>query len=221
MATVKRNPSNQDFTANTDGWDLSAGTTVRKLTVTGANLTLTGAGTGVATIDSNQNVNLPSFQSITLTSTYTLTSQTAAQKLFNSSTNGAVAVLGSATYFFDGFYHLTSMSASSGSFGFALGGTAVLSSQQWHSAALKATTLTTAATMQTTFNTAANTTIVTASTATAGICHVWGKIIVTTGGTIIPQVSLGIAAAAVVGIGSYFHIWKAGSNSFTTMGAWS
>lgn len=221
MATVKTNPSNQDFTNNSDGWDLTGGTTRRKLTVTGADVTITGSGTAVASIDTSQNVNLLSFQSITLTSTYTLTSQTAAQKLFNSSTNGQVTIQGSSTYFFDGFFHLSSMSATSGSFGFALGGTAVLSSQQWHTAALKATTLTTAATMQTTFNTAANTTLVTASTSTAGICHVWGKIIVTTGGTLIPQVSLGVAAAAVVGIGSYFHIWRAGSNTFTTMGAWS
>ena len=52
-------------------------------------------------------------QFITLTSTYTLTSQTAAQKLFNSSTNGAVT-LAVGTYYFECFFSLSSMSSSSG-----------------------------------------------------------------------------------------------------------
>lgn len=46
---AKRNSSNQDYTNNSDGWDLTGGTTGRKLTVTGANITLTGSGTNVYT----------------------------------------------------------------------------------------------------------------------------------------------------------------------------
>lgn len=49
---AKRNSSNQDFTVNADGWDLSAGTTGRKLTVTGADITITGAGTNIYTFPS-------------------------------------------------------------------------------------------------------------------------------------------------------------------------
>lgn len=46
---AKRNSSNQDYTNNADGWDLTGGTTGRKLTVTGADITLTGSGTAVHT----------------------------------------------------------------------------------------------------------------------------------------------------------------------------
>lgn len=47
---TKQNSSNQDFTSNADGFDISGGTTARKLTVTGAAITLTGSGTNVYTM---------------------------------------------------------------------------------------------------------------------------------------------------------------------------
>lgn len=159
-------------------------------------------------------------QFTTLTSPYTLTSQTAAQKLFNASTNGALTVQGSTAYWFECFFTLSSMSASSGSFGFALGGTATLTSQMWETEANKAA-LATAASAQNTVNTAANTAIATATTNTTGWAKIWGKVRVNAAGTLIPQVSLGVAAAAVVGADSYFRIWPAGASSVTTAGNWS
>jgi len=42
---AKQNSVNLDITNNSDGFDVSGGTTSRKLTVTGADLTLTGSGT--------------------------------------------------------------------------------------------------------------------------------------------------------------------------------
>ena len=114
------------------------------------------------------------------------------------------------------------MSATSGTFGFAIGGTATLTSIGWTSQALKATTQTTAATLQTTFNTtAANTTLVTASTQTGGFAKITGLIRVNAAGTIIPQVSLSIAAAAVVGVNSYFRLIPLGTNTVTSVGNWS
>lgn len=47
---VKNNSSNNDFTNNADGFDVSGGTTKRKLAVTGADITLTGSGTAVITL---------------------------------------------------------------------------------------------------------------------------------------------------------------------------
>jgi hypothetical protein len=41
---AKRNAAGQDFTNNSDGWDLTGGTTPRKLTVSGADIAITGAG---------------------------------------------------------------------------------------------------------------------------------------------------------------------------------
>lgn len=149
--------------------------------------------------------------------TYTLTSQTAAQKLF-STANGAVTLV-PGTYEFECQFSLSSMSSSSGSFGFALGGAAT-KTEYWWSLANKAT-LATAAAGQVTYNTAANTAIATASTATVAYARVHGVVIVTVGGTLIPQVSLGVAAAAVVGIGSFFKIRALGGATAASSGNWS
>lgn len=151
---------------------------------------------------------------------YTLTSQTAAQKLFNATTNGQVT-LTAGTYAFDCFFSLSSMSSTSGSFGFALGGGATFSQYWWADAQKGTATLATATATQTTYNTAANTTLATASTNTVGYAKIGGTIVVTVGGTLIPQVSLSVAAAAVVGAGSYFRIRPLGSSSVTNIGNWS
>lgn len=159
---------------------------------------------------------------IELNTAYTLTSQTAAQKLFNASTNGAIT-LPVGTYQFECFFSLSSMSASSGSFGFALGGTATFT-QQWWSLAQKPTSVTASVNSFSTFNTAANTNIATANTNTVGYAFIKGILNVTVAGTVIPQVSLGVAAAAVVGVGSNFKVVPlSASNSTTniTLGAWS
>jgi hypothetical protein len=162
-------------------------------------------------------------QSVVLNTAYTLTSQTPAQKLFNNTSNGAVT-LPVGTYFFECFYSLSSMSSTSGSFGFALAGAATFT-QQWRSEAQKGTaTLTTATATQTTYSTAANTTIATASVNTVGWAYISGVINVTVAGTVIPQVSLGVAALAVVGVGSYFKISAASPANSTTnvsIGNWS
>lgn len=150
--------------------------------------------------------------------TYTLTSQTAAQKLFNSVSNGTVTLV-AGTYEFDCVFSLSSMSSSSGSFGFALGGAATFT-QYWWSNANKAT-LATAAGGQVTYNTTANTAIATATTATVAFARCGGILVVTVGGTIIPQVSLGVAAAAVVGVGSYFKIRALGDSAAVSSGNWS
>jgi hypothetical protein len=195
-----------------------------------AGTNLTSATSGVmeydgtvfyATIASNTRGAIRSEQVVALNTAYTLTSQTAAQKLFNNTTNGTVT-LPVGTYQFECFYSLTSMSGTSGSFGFALGGTATFT-QYWRSEGVKAA-LATATAPLITFNNGANTTLVTANTTTTGQVLIKGIINVSAAGTIIPQVSLGVAAAAVVGVGSYFRISPlSASNSTTnvTIGNWS
>lgn len=164
-------------------------------------------------------------QFITLTSAYTLTSQTAVQQMFNSPTGGAVS-LPVGTYFFECAFTLSSMSSSSGAFGFGLGGTAVITGASgdgvsWYSTANKATLATEAAPQSTVNTTAANAAICAATTATVGWAKITGKIRISAGGTLIPQVSLGVAAAALVGVDSYFRIWQVGSNTATYVGNWS
>jgi hypothetical protein len=155
-----------------------------------------------------------------LSGNYTLTSQTAAQKLFNASTNGAVT-LAIGSYWFECNFALASMSATSGTFGFALGGTATFT-QGWTAiAAMLATGLSTTINTQITFNTAANTALATSSTGTFGTAAITGIIRVTVAGTVIPQVSLSQAAAAVVQTNSFIRVRSVGIASATNVGNWS
>lgn len=156
------------------------------------------------------------------TATRTLASQTAAQAIFNSPANGAVTVAGSTMYQFECIFNLSSMSATSGGFGFAIGGTATLTSQMWFASARKVSNLSTSLSSgDDSLNTAANTLIASANTTTLGWAVIKGMLRVNAGGTIIPQVSLGIAAAAVVGINSFFRIWPVGTNTQVSLGNWS
>lgn len=172
---------------------------------------------------SSRGVNVVS-QFISLTTAYTLTSQTAAQKMFNTSTNGALTVQAGTTYIFDCDFNIGSMSATSGTFGFAivLGGGASVTSIQWISQAGKSATPATPFGLENTFNTtAANTTLTTASTVTQGAARIQGIIRINVGGTITPSVSLTVAAAAVVGANSRFSLYPIGTNTVTRTGNWS
>jgi hypothetical protein len=213
------------------GLILSPGTnTVAPITLTsGTNLTTPTAGAheydGVVfyqSPSSSTRTVVDGEQFCTLTGDYTLTSQTGVQKIFNASTNGAVT-LPVGAWFFETFFSLTGLSATSGGFGFALGGAAVLTTQVWHAEADKcATSLATASTTATTsVNTAANTAISPANTNTFGWARIWGKLRVGTGGTVIPQISQATAAAAVVKADSYFRVWPVGVSAVTTVGNWS
>jgi hypothetical protein len=208
---------------------LSAGTaTAAPLNLTsGTNLTTATAGAMeydgtvfYATPTASQRGVIMAEQIILLQSAYTLTSQTAAQKLFNTPTSGQVT-LTTGTYEFECFYSLSSMSASSGSFGFALGGTATFTQFFWSLAQKGVAAVATATATQSTYNVAANTTLATASVNTVGYANISGIINVSASGTVIPQVSLGVAAAAVVGIGAYFRIRPIGSTTVTSVGNWS
>jgi len=154
-----------------------------------------------------------------MSGTKTLVSQTAAQAILNGTTNGAVT-LPIGTYEFDCFFSLTALSATSGAFGFALGGTATFT-QAWWAIADKPTALATAATPQMTFDTAANTLIASAATGTVGYAQITGIIRVTVAGTVIPQVSQTTAAAAVVGANSFARFRPVGSATVQSVGNWS
>lgn len=167
---------------------------------------------------------IPSEALIVLTDDNTLTSQTAAQPLFdgaNGSANGRV-YLGAGTYEFECMLHLTSL-ATTGSFGFAFGGTATIDSQRWFTIGRKNNTgevISDDGTGSGVMATAANTAIVTTGTGTTGYVWISGVLRVTVAGTLIPQISLGTAAAAVVKKHSYFIISPLGSSTVTTQGNW-
>lgn len=197
---------------------------------TGTNLTTASAGAmefdGTVpyfSIAASTRGAIPTEQWVVLTSTNTLTSQTGVQPIFDGgggSTNGSVT-LPVGTYQFECVYALTAMSATSGSFGFALGGAAT-KTYSYDATASKAGTA--AATSQAgfkLFSSAASTTLVTASTGTVGSAVIKGIIRVTVAGTVIPQVSLTVAAAAVVSANSYFRVSPIGNATVATVGNWA
>lgn len=216
-------PSTGAFTKVT----LSAGTTTVQpiLLNAGTNLTTATAGSveydGVVaylTPTANARGVWMTEQFILQTANHTLLSQTAVQPLFDASTNGAVT-LPVGTFEFECQFNLSSMSASSGSFGFALGGSATIN-QYWTANATKTAFATpTAATI--TYNTSANTSIASSTTTTTGFAVIQGYITVAGAGTVVPQVSLGVASAALVGPGSFFRIRPLGTSAVSKVGNWS
>ena len=193
---------------------------------TGTNLTTAIAGgmeydgtVFYATPTASQRGVIMAEQIILLQSAYTLTAQTAAQKLFNTPASGQVT-LSVGTYEFECFYSLSSLSSTSSTFGFALGGTATFT-QFFQSLAIRNGTVSSPTAPNTTYNIAANTNISGLNTSTSGIANISGIINVSASGTVIPQVSLSVAAAAIVGIGSYFRIRPIGNTTVTSVGNWS
>ena len=162
-------------------------------------------------------------QLITLTTAYTTAGGTTAlQKLFNSPTNGTLTVAGNTSYFFECFFTLSSMSATSGTFSFGLGGTATYTRVLYNVTGLKTTAITAQAAI-TSIYTVATSSVVggAANTSTLGFAYVKGKIVIGTGGTIIPSFATSVAAASVVGNDSYFRITPIGLNTVQSVGQWS
>jgi len=81
------------------------------------------------------------------------------------------------------------MSTTSGTFGFAIGGTATFTTIGWQSLGSKVNNISNTASHQSTFNvTTSNTTLVTASAFATGYVRIWGNCRVLAGGTFIPQI---------------------------------
>lgn len=163
-------------------------------------------------------------QFITLTAAYTTPTGTAGtlKQLFNSTTNGALTVSGSTTYFFECYFTLSSMSATSGTFSFGLAGTATYSSVAYYSQGLKSAITNATPVMSNQTSAAAQVVGSNAgNTTTTGFAYIKGKIVISTGGTIIPSFALSVAAAAVVGNNSYFRLTPVGTNTVTNIGNWS
>jgi hypothetical protein len=161
-------------------------------------------------------------QSISLTSAYTLANQTALQKLFNSTPNGAVTLKGATTYYFECNFDLSGLSATSGNFTFGFLGTATFNTLKYIALAVKASLGTPTAPQMTTVSVATASVIVTSTTATTGHAKITGIIRCNVGGTLIPSLGLGITVpTAVVGVNSKFQIWQVGSNIQTNTGNWT
>ena len=163
-------------------------------------------------------------QFITLTSAYTTPTGTAnvLKALFNSPTNGTLTVSGSTTYFFECFFTLTALSATSGTFSFGFGGTSTYTRSLWMATGLKAA-ITNSAAITSVYTVVTGSIVgsTTGNTTTTGYGYTRGKLVIGTGGTIIPSIAASTAAACVVGNDSYFRIVPVGINTVQSVGQWS
>jgi hypothetical protein len=151
---------------------------------------------------------------------YVLTSTTAAQALFNASANGALTLLGATTYDIECMFSLSNLSATSGTFSFGIAGTATMTYSYMVSFAKKVQNRA-APEMQEFPNTLAAVALAANSTVTVGQAHIRGQLRTNAGGTIIPQITLSVAAAANVQINSFFRARPIGPGSFATIGNWT
>lgn len=156
--------------------------------------------------------------------TYTLTSTTARQKLFNASANGALT-LPVGTYQYEALLYLTSMSSTSGNGAFALlgAGTATISSALSQAVGIDGLLgAGTAAAQSYWTGELSNTALLTITTATSMGVSIRGAFRVSATGTIIPSIWLTSASAAVVRPNSYFATTRiSASDTAVTYGPWS
>jgi len=183
-------------------------------------------GTALGWSDSElANVRFPATYYLMQTNDYTLTNTGSQQKAFNQVTNGTLT-LAAGTYEFDCFLYLTNMSsAASNNLKFDVVGAGTAVTDRWghHSTGLDNNSpLSTLARGGSASVTAATqTNIVNGGTGT-GLCAITqGMFRVSTAGTIIPSVTLGTAAAAVVKAGSWFRVRLVGSSTESYVGAWT
>lgn len=233
QAALGYTPVNRAGDTMTGTLNLAAGTTlIAPLDIPTATSLMTTAAAGAVEFDgvapyfsvaNSTRGALVAEQWVVLTGTNTLTSQTAVQPIFDGGggpTNGAVT-LPIGTYQFECQFALTGMSSTSGSFGFGLAGAATKTFTYQATSSKTGTSLATAMVTNQVFGNAANTALQTATVGTVGTAIINGIIRVTVAGTVIPQVSLTTASAAIVQAGSYFRVSPIGNATVAQLGNWS
>ena len=197
---------------------IEAGTerTQAHLEVNGRLQLMSNAGANVGTVSA--------YHWTHLTADYTLTSAGTEQKAFNNPTNGTLT-LAAGVYKFQAWLYLTTMNAASGNLAFDPVGAGTATTDRWgqHAIGIDNTSPLNAGT-QTGSGAVTQQTVASAVTAGAGtgmILSVNGMFRVSTGGTIIPSVTLVTANAAVVKAGSYFQCAKIGESTESYVGAWT
>jgi len=160
-----------------------------------------------------------------LSANYTLSDVNTAQKAFNATTNGALTVSASTTYAFEAVYYITNTGTTSHTWSTLFGGTATFTSIAYTADAYTATgnTLTALSSIYATSAAAVAVTAASTSATENVVIKLKGFMRINGAGTIIPQVKLSAATTGTETMlaNSYFRCWPVGSNTVTTVGAWS
>lgn len=166
-----------------------------------------------------------------LTSNYTAVDQAAAQKIFNSSTNGALTVAASTSYLFECMFTIANTGTTSHTWAFLFGGTATFTGCFYQAlvrtGTTSAATLTALSSLEAAVATA--TVLTAASTSATEFVTVLlkGVIEINAAGTIIPQMQASAqpGASGTPGVtvlaGSYFRCSPLGTSTVAAVGNWS
>ena len=218
VASILNKPTIPAAQVNSD-WNATSGIssilnkpTIVNQIVAGVGVTISPSnGIGTVTVNIDTSTIYPTERFINLTGIHTLASQTGVQPLFDSDGGpaGGLISLGTGTYLFECDFYLKSVNSGNNGFGFALGGTAT-KTEGWQAIATKGSGVDTPRSPNMSWNTSANVQL-TQSNGNECTAQIKGTIRITVAGTIIPQVSLGSAAAAIVQPNSYFKVSRIGS----------
>jgi hypothetical protein len=164
-----------------------------------------------------------------LVADYAALDQAAAQKLFNSSTNGALTLAAGTKYEFEMDVWLTNTGTTSHTWSMLFGGTATFTrifyAAEAYTAASNALTA-----LLSIFGAAATAVVVTGAqtSATENVrIKARGIIDINAGGTVIPQISASAQPGATgtpgvtIKVGSYFRCWPVGAAATAAVGNWS
>jgi hypothetical protein len=165
-------------------------------------------------------------QIATITTSYAIsTDSTGSQKFLNASTNGAVNVGPNQSYLFEAGFEITALSTVSGSVGWNFGGTATITHQAWHCMTLRAAATSVPTACLISYHRAGSTgCIAAASTIGQVTAYIKGKLVITTSGTLIPNIhygTSGVTGAPTVSQGAYFVLTPIGSELVNTVGNWT
>jgi len=154
------------------------------------------------------------------TAALTLANNTNAQSLFGTP---STVTLVAGTYEFECFFSLSGLSTSSSTFSFGLATAGATFTQYWWATSVKAAFPGAGAV---TYYTGAQNTlpaggIAAASTTATGAARVQGLVVVTVGGTVVPQIQQITAATAATVGPRYFKIRALGGAAATSSGNWS
>lgn len=160
-----------------------------------------------------------------LSADYTLSDINTAQQAFNATAAGALTVSALTTYEFEAVYYITNTGTTSHTWATLFGGTATFTSLAYTVDAYTAVGNTLTA-LSSLYIISAAATVVTAASVSATenvVMKLKGFLRVNGAGTIIPGVKLSAATTGTEKMlaNSFFRCWPVGSNTVTTVGAWS
>jgi hypothetical protein len=170
---------------------------------------------------------------MSLSTDFSLTSTTSAQKAFNATTNGQITLPGSSSYLLEAEYIITNTGTVSHTWGVLFAGTASLTALDFSARGRSGATsqLTLAADSSASQSNGAGSLPTTSLVMTAAstsatenvLISIRGTLRINAGGTFIPQVVMSAAPGGISKMlrGSYIRLTPLGSDSATSLGNWS